>query len=62
MKATLEFQLPEEQDEFIRAGNATEAYLTLWCIREKLFKEEPLTIEDFNELCEHYNINFNYLK
>lgn len=39
MKAILEFELPEEEEEYQMANNASRMYLALWEIK-KLFRSE----------------------
>ena len=72
MKATLEFNLPEDQNEFEYATKGSEMFVILWELKEeyrKLMKYHNLTeteyklIEDLNDkLCEdlqHYGINLD---
>jgi len=72
MKATLEFNLPEDQNEFEYATKGSEMFVILWELKEeyrKLMKYHNLTeteyklINDLNDkLCEdlqHYGINLD---
>ena len=36
MKATIEFELPEDQDQYEIANNASKMYLALWDIKQLL--------------------------
>jgi len=72
MKATLEFNLPEDQNEFEYATKAGEMFLILWGVKQeyrKLMKYNNLTeseyklINDLNdklfEDLQHYGINLD---
>jgi len=72
MKAILEFNLPEDQNEFEYATKGSEMFLILWGVKQeyrKLMKYHDLTeteyklIEDFNdkllEDLQHYGINLD---
>ena len=72
MKAILEFNLPEDQNEFEYATKGSEMFLILWDIKQeyrKLMKYHDLTeveyklIEDLNdklfEDLQHYGINLD---
>ena len=68
MKAILEFNLPEEKDEFILASKGNNYYSALWDlnneIRSKIeFEKEQISEKYkefqklFNQILENYNIN-----
>ena len=72
MKAILEFNLPEDQNEFEYATKGSEMFLILWNVKQeyrKLMKYNDLTeveyklIEDLNnklfEDLQHYGINLD---
>lgn len=72
MKAILEFNLPEDQNEFEYATKGSEMFLILWNVKQeyrKLMKYHDLTeveyklIEDLNdklfEDLQHYGINLD---
>jgi len=72
MKATIEFNLPEDQNEFEYATKGSEMFLILWGIKQeyrKLMKYHNLTeteyklINDLNdklfEDLQHYGINLD---
>jgi len=72
MKATLEFNLPEDQNEFEYATKGSEMFLILWNVKQeyrKLMKYHDLTeteyklIEDLNnkllEDLQDYGINLD---
>ena len=60
MKATLEFNLPEEEEEFRHAADGTNWYLVAWRMHQYLWKlhhdgETSTTEADLEELCEIMN-------
>jgi len=72
MKATLEFNLPEDREEHLMAVNALELYLSLWDIdqylRKKMkygdLKQDKYEVYEeirnqLHEIMDHYNVKFN---
>ena len=72
MKATLEFNLPEDREEHLRAVNSLELYLSLWDIdqyvREKMkygnLEEDKYEIYEeirnqLYEIMDQYNVKLN---
>lgn len=76
MKATLEFNLPDEEQLFRAAVNAEKAHLVLWNLAEflryKINKDEKIseeqekayqdTADKFFELLEKYNVDPNEIE
>jgi hypothetical protein len=60
MKATLKYNLPEEETEFQNAVNGTNWYLVAWRMHQYLWKlnhdgAKSTTDADIKELCEIMN-------
>ena len=69
MEANINFQLPEEKHNLLRAMKATEAYLVIWDMFQELrkvykYSEDEQAVEDANkwrdtlqELCDQYGVD-----
>ena len=74
MKAILEFELPEEEEEYEKANNASKMYMALWDIKQlfrSTLKYNPTGLNDeqleqweamrgnFFEILDNYNIKLD---